>query len=79
MKRLLACLFVLGLIGFAGCFTAAPPKVLEHDEPTALVETRETEPVTSQKVNPENASEKLQELADELDRAERRLTLKTPH
>jgi hypothetical protein len=79
MKRLLACVFLIALCGFTGCFTAAPPKVLEREEPTALAEPHEAPRLTADQINPGNVSEKTQEFVEELDRAEKRQLLKTPH
>jgi hypothetical protein len=78
MKRFLACAVLIGLCGLAGCFTSAPPKELEH-EPTALAEPEPRRPLTADQINAKNVVEKAQEFEDELDQAQKRLYLKTPH
>ena len=76
MKRLLAIVFLTGLLACAGCFTTAPPKIAEP-EPTPIAEPKAPPPVTLDLFKSKNGHEVAQAMAAELDFENNRLTLKS--
>jgi hypothetical protein len=79
MKRLFACAFLIGLLTCVGCFTSAPPTQVVEPEAVAAAEPAGPPPLTADQVNIPNAKQKAQELDEEMERAQKRLLLKTPY
>ncbi|MBM3992919.1 MAG: hypothetical protein FJ303_02005 [Planctomycetes bacterium] len=74
MKRIA---ILVGLLLCAGCFTAAPPPALITMPPLVDMNVKAFPAVLPEQINEQNAHQRAQELEDELNREQQRLTLST--